>query len=62
MLLTQGNYKKIMKNRMDKYGSIEPVIENLAMNISSPANKPKIPEVPKGGKNLQMTKQDIEFY
>jgi hypothetical protein len=24
MLLSQGNYKKIIKNRIEKYGSVEP--------------------------------------
>ncbi len=55
-----------MKNRMDKYGSIEPVIEdaNIAMKITSPKNPEGAAEKKeaRGTKTLMMTKQDLEYY
>jgi hypothetical protein len=50
MLLTQGNYKSILKHRIEKYGSIEPVMEEkaIAMKITSP-----------NGQSEKLIKQEI---
>lgn len=38
MLLTNGNYKSIFTQRIEKYGSIEPVIDTntIAMKLENP--------------------------
>jgi hypothetical protein len=42
MLLTQGNYKSIFKERIEKYGTVEPAVldkKTIAMKTENPARK-----------------------
>ena len=33
MLLSQGNFKSVFKKRIEKYGSIEPVLEQTKIDM-----------------------------
>ena len=66
MLLSQGNYKKIIKNRIDKYGAVEPTTtqEGIDIKITSPSGNSASPkkEANKGSRTQQMAKADLEHY
>lgn len=63
-LLTKGNYKTIFKNRIDKYGSIEPqqikgISDKLDMKLVAGVKRPAPGNLTKA---QEMTKQDVLFY
>jgi hypothetical protein len=65
MLLSGGNYKGIIKDRINKYGAVEPteVMQNIDMKVRvEDKGMAALRKQAKESKIKQLAKQDIEFY
>lgn len=66
MLLSHGNYKAIIKDRIAKYGTVEPeekaVYSEIDLKVVREGGGKVQQPTTKGNKTLQLAKQDLEFY